>query len=375
MSALETYLATNEPLLVADQTTAYNQILDMVVKNTGGIVFLDAPGGTGKMFVINLLLAKIRQQSRIAMAVASSGIAATLLDGGRTAHSAFKLPLNLTRDASPVCNISKGTGVANVLQECLMIVWNEYTMAHKLELEALDRTLQDLRGNNTVMGVGGRAYSVFSNIAFNYRDHEWLCQRAILAPKNDSVNAINQQIQMTLPGEEKLYKSTDTVINPDQAVYYPTEFLNSLKLPGLPAQRLMLKVGSPIMLLRNIDAPKLCNGTRLCVKKLMDNVIEATILTGCAKGEVVFIPRIPPTPNDVPFEFQRQQFPVRLAFAMTTNKAQDQSLKVAGIHLQSPCFSHGQLYVACSRVGTGKNLYILAPDQKTKNIVYKKALE
>ncbi|XP_075687660.1 ATP-dependent DNA helicase PIF1-like [Rhinoderma darwinii] len=217
--------------------------------------------------------------------------------------------------------------------------------------------------------------SVFPNITFNYRDHEWLCQRAILTPKNDSVNAIKQQIQMTLPGQEKLYKSTDTVIDPDQAVYYPTEFLNSLEPPRLPAHRLMLKVGSPIMLLRNIDAPKLFNGTRLCVKKLMDHIIEGTILTGCAKGEVVFIPCIPFAPNDVPFEFKRQQFPVRLAFTMTINKAQGQSLKVAGIHLQSPCFSHGQLYVACSRVGTGKNLYILAPDQKTKNIVYKKALE
>jgi hypothetical protein len=62
----------------------------------------------------------------------------------------------------------------------------------------------------------------------------------------------------------------------------------------------------------------------------MPHVIEATILTGCAKGEDVFIPRIPLIPTDMPFEFKRLQFQVRLAFAMAINKAQGQSLKVLG---------------------------------------------
>jgi ATP-dependent DNA helicase PIF1 len=60
---------------------------------------------------------------------------------------------------------------------------------------------------------------------------------------------------------------------------------------------------------------------------------------------------------------------------MSINKAQGQSLKVAGVNLETPCFSHGQLYVACSRVGTGKNLYVFAPDGKTKNVVYQTALQ
>jgi hypothetical protein len=85
--------------------------------------------------------------------------------------------------------------------------------------------------------------------------------------------------------------------------------------------------------------------------------------------------RISIIPNDLPFDFKRLQFPARLAFAMTINKAQRQSLRVAGINLENPCFSHGQLYVACSRVGTPKQLYIYAPERKTKNVVYPKALE
>jgi len=76
----------------------------------------------------------------------------------------------------------------------------------------------------------------------------------------------------------------------------------------------------------------------------------------------------------LPFEFKRLQFPVRPAFAMTINKAQGQSLSVAGIDLTEPCFSHGQLYVALSRVGTPDRLFILAKDKQTKNIVYQKAL-
>ena len=119
----------------------------------------------------------------------------------------------------------------------------------------------------------------------------------------------------------------------------------------------------------------MCNGTRLKIKALTNNLIEATILTGCASGENIFIPRIPLIPSDLPFDFKRLQFPVRLAFAMSINKAQGQSLKVAGINLESPCFSHGQLYMACSRVGNPHHLYIHAPDGKTKNIVYKKALQ
>lgn len=115
-------------------------------------MFLDAPGGTGKTFVIKLLLAFVRQKGEIALAVASSGIAATLIPGGRTAHSALKLPLNLARTENPLCNIKKNSGNARLLQQCKLIVWDECTMSHKLAFEALNLTLKDLRGNNRLMG-------------------------------------------------------------------------------------------------------------------------------------------------------------------------------------------------------------------------------
>ncbi|GFU70857.1 ATP-dependent DNA helicase [Trichonephila clavipes] len=216
---------------------------------------------------------------------------------------------------------------------------------------------------------------VFPNIAQNYKNHQWLSTRAILAAKNIDVNTINFTIQHGIPSETTTYKSIDTVENQDEVVNYPTEYLNSLELPGMPTHVLTLKIGVPIILLRNINPPRLCNGTRLSVKKMMNNVIEATILTGKFKGEDVLLPRIPMIPTDMPFEFKRLQFPVRLAFTMTINKAQGQSLQVCGLNLENPCFSHGQLYVACSRVEKPSDLFVYAPDGKTRNIVYATALQ
>ena len=78
---------------------------------------------------------------------------------------------------------------------------------------------------------------------------------------------------------------------------------------------------------------------------------------------------------DMPFEFKRLQFSVHLAFAITNNKAWGQSLGICGLNLEYQVFSHGQLYVACSRVGTPSVLYIYTENGKTKNVVYHSALQ
>ena len=111
LEKLEQMVQLNEPWLTPDQSGVYTKILanvDSIQPHLGGIVFLN---GIGKTFLLNLLLAKIRMRRSIAIAVAFSGIAATLLDGGRTAHSTLKLLLNLTRSESPTCNIRKGSGI------------------------------------------------------------------------------------------------------------------------------------------------------------------------------------------------------------------------------------------------------------------------
>ncbi|KAL8587191.1 hypothetical protein ACOMHN_013277 [Nucella lapillus] len=149
---LDMFVSTNEPLLVPDQENAFHAVMDAIQEGNGGFFFLDAPGGTGKTFLINLLLAKVRKQGEIAIAVASSGIAATLLTGGRTAHSTFKLPMNLAQQDMPTCNLSKNTDEANVLKKAKLIVWDECTMAHKKALEAVNLSLQDIRDSPKIFG-------------------------------------------------------------------------------------------------------------------------------------------------------------------------------------------------------------------------------
>nr|XP_042903716.1 ATP-dependent DNA helicase PIF1-like [Parasteatoda tepidariorum] len=113
---------------------------------------LDAPGGTGKTFIISLILAEIRSNNGIALAVASSGIVATLLDGGKTAHSVFRLLQNIQDNSDAVCNIKKQSSMATVLKQCKIIIWDECTMAHKHSLEALNRALKDIKNNDKLFG-------------------------------------------------------------------------------------------------------------------------------------------------------------------------------------------------------------------------------
>ncbi|GFT42632.1 ATP-dependent DNA helicase [Trichonephila clavipes] len=147
----------------------------------------------------------------------------------------------------------------------------------------------------------------------------------------------------------------DTIMDMELSTSYLVEFLNSLELSGVPSHKLQLKLNLPVMLMRNLNAPLLCNGTRLRITKLGQNVLGATILTGVGKGKRVIIPRIPIIPTELPFQFKRVQFLVKPSFAVTINKAQGQTLQVVGVHLERRCFSRGQLYVACSRVSNVRN--------------------
>ena len=138
------------------------------------------------------------------------------------------------------------------------------------------------------------------------------------------------------------------------------------------------------MLMRNLN-PKmgLCNGTKLIFTKLHKNhILECVIAGGEHSGRVVLIPRIFLRPKDreFPFEWSRRQFPVKVAFAMTINKSQGQTLKNIGIWLQDTCFAHGQLYVCVSRVSCPSSLKFAIrqvegfPPNATSNVVYKEVL-
>ena len=120
--------------------------MSSVNKGKGSFYFLDSPGGIGKTFLLKMILAKVRANQDVAIAVASSGIASTLLTNGRMAHSTFKLPIDLANktERESTCNIRGGSAETKLLQKAKLIIWDECTMAHRNALHTLYKTLEDL---------------------------------------------------------------------------------------------------------------------------------------------------------------------------------------------------------------------------------------
>ncbi|XP_052623866.1 uncharacterized protein LOC128129287 [Lactuca sativa] len=202
---------------------------------------------------------------------------------------------------------------------------------------------------------------------------------------NDPHDPIGSLIDF-FPGDEVEYLSSDSICqykfvhDKFDANLYSPDVLNGLKVSGLPNHKLVLKIDVLVMLLRNIDQKNgLCNGTRLQVISLGKRIIEARIISETNIGNRTFIPRMSLTPSEkkIPFKFRRSQSPLAVCFAITINKSQGQSLSKVGLFLKHPVFSHGQLYVALSRVQSidGLKLLILDNDgrvtNKTSNVVYK----
>ncbi|XP_065840180.1 uncharacterized protein [Oscarella lobularis] len=354
VAVLRQFLEENEENLTVDQRIIYDRIIQLIDEKRGGFLFIDAPGGTGKIYLAKMALSRIRSQPLIALATASSRIDSQLLPNGRTSHSTFKIPLDLTSSDQPMCNIKKGTQTAKLIKECSAVFWDESTMMNRVALEAVDRTFRDIRDSQKIFGgvffvlsgdfrqtlpvirggtraneihsylkssplwhyvethslttnmrvhlhndLNAAAFSnllltvgdgripctvdtqtitvpeelchivstddelfdkVYDNLEDNHANIDWLMERAILAPLNETVNALNNVLLNRFPGNDvKTYNAIDSVPNEDDSTQYPLEFLNSLQPSGMPPYQLRLKIGLPVMVLRNL-APGIANG-------------------------------------------------------------------------------------------------------------------
>ncbi|XP_057465712.1 uncharacterized protein LOC130755327 [Actinidia eriantha] len=300
------------------QREAYVAITSSVFQNKGTTFFLGGGAGTGKTFLYNTIATKCRSI-------------------GHTAE---------------------------LFRETKLIIWDEVPMQHRYCVETVDRTLKDICDNINPFGgitvvLGGDFRQVLPVIPKGVREQivaaslrrsigsnpqeivklpstihicrnlnellstvypqldvsgtvnsTFLTERTILCARNEHVTAINIATLNMFPSETTTYLAADKMSEDDEVDRnitnrYPNEYLNSLNPPGLPPFKIELKVGCPIMLLRNI-APNdgLCNGTRLMVVRCASRIIEAQILTGDKRSNLVFIPRISLAPSSSEFPFR-----------------------------------------------------------------------
>ncbi|KAI5399295.1 hypothetical protein KIW84_064601 [Lathyrus oleraceus] len=207
-----------------DQMIAFNTIMNVIVQKHSGVFFVDGPGGTGKTFLYRTLMASLRSRGEIVLATASSGIAATLLPGGRSAHSRFKIPIDI--QPSSICGIKKQKDLANLIRVAAAIIWDEAPMKNKNCLEALDRSLQDICSNNApfefLIRIGDGVEPTKPDDMVRLPLHI-----AIPWEGEHSIQKLNDMIIDQFPGEEHNLLSFDEVEG-DNHNLYQQEFLNSI---------------------------------------------------------------------------------------------------------------------------------------------------
>jgi hypothetical protein len=137
--------------LNAEQRAGFDLIMNHVEKKVGQVFFVDGPGGTGKTYIYKVLLVKVCSMNLIAIATTTSGIAASIMPDGCTAHSRFKILIKL--DNNTMLSFTKQSGTAELLHRAALLIWDEVAMTMRQAVETLNKTLQDIMGCNQPFGA------------------------------------------------------------------------------------------------------------------------------------------------------------------------------------------------------------------------------
>uniref|UniRef100_A0A183C066 ATP-dependent DNA helicase n=1 Tax=Globodera pallida TaxID=36090 RepID=A0A183C066_GLOPA len=388
-----------------DQRDAFDQISSAILSVDGQrLFFLEGAGGCGKTFLYNTLI-------KWCYAGKPSLDGSVETEWGREkevsmlSSRVLKYIDRLLRD---VCGAAKPFGGnlninmrtapgEQALRNWLLTIGNgqHQTETNNQECGSNSNLLQ-IPEQNLAHDMEDVINFCFPSALFNspLENANAIADNAILCPTNNDVQYINNLALDRMSGNATDYMSIDEPLetvedNNTFRADFNMEAVHNEMPSGIPPHKLKLKVGTPIMLLRNLDVHQgLCNGTRLQVMRMSDDNLFCRILTGprADVNQTIVLPRIKfeygRGRNHRGLRFQRLQFPVRACFAMTVNKAQGQTLQRMALVLRGKqCFAHGQVYVAMSRVTRMDGIRVYAPSCQSgdysyiANVVYHELLD
>ncbi|XP_019178141.1 PREDICTED: uncharacterized protein LOC109173359 [Ipomoea nil] len=310
--------------LTEEQKVIYNEVLTNIDRQAGGLFFIYGYGGTGKTFLWRALSSalslpypsvnedstcNISHGSPLAELIAQSKqILPVILKGTRQDIVRASISSSYLWKSCKVFRLTKNLRLRSVQSQ---IEGKEIEEFAKWIANIGDGTVGNPRDGESDITVPGHLLlkceddpiativdSTFPHFRLGIGNLSSLNDSAILAPTLDVVDSINQYMNDHNLTEGKTYLSCDSVCKSDSNVdmladLHTPEFLNGLRCSGVPNHALTLKVGSPVMLLRNIDHTLgLCNGTRLIVTRLVDHVLEGNIMCDTNAGTRVLIPRM-----------------------------------------------------------------------------------
>ncbi|GJX34791.1 DNA helicase [Tanacetum coccineum] len=277
-----------------------------------------------KIYDLIIAISSLRSQGKIFLAVASSGIAFLLLLAGHTTHS--RKIVVIGGDFCQTLLVKKGAEKEELIATSLTesYLWWHFkicTLKENMRLLRSDLINEERKHSEAfvkwILDVGNGLPQltdfIYDDATLKTQTARTLQEKAIACPKNNMEDIVNAKILLNIQGKSRTYLSSDEAIpkgreTSETDLLYLMKYLNTITFLGFLPHELELKVGSPIMLLQNVNlSGGLCNDTRMIVRTLMSKLIEAQIITGTRVSEKVFKHRIPLTHKDpnLSFTFKR----------------------------------------------------------------------